>query len=100
MYECFVVESLQKREYQSHIHLISTYYLQTIDMSSIALQTAGIPSRTKVLSLYCEFNKYYYYSNADATATPSEVLSLSQLTDWSGFYLAFLFFKNCVIVHG
>lgn len=45
----------------------------------------GIPSRTQLLELYCDFS-----SHAETKT----------VMDWRGFYLSFLFFKNCVIVHG
>jgi hypothetical protein len=48
----------------------------------------------QVLSLYSEFNEQ------DNGHTASAALPVSTIKEWSGFYLAFLFFKNCVIVHG
>ena len=49
------------------------------------LEDLGIPDRLELLKEYCARN-------------PS--VSLKEAMDWSGFYLAFLFFKNCVIVQG
>lgn len=49
------------------------------------MKVLGIPSRFELLEEYC-------YRNPK--------VSLKEATDWSGFYLAFLFFKNCVIVQG
>ena len=49
------------------------------------LYELGIPNRFALLEAYCDRNR---------------VVSLKEATDWSGFYLAFLFFKNCVIVQG
>jgi hypothetical protein len=54
-------------------------------MSGLNLKEAGIPNRLALLNGYCDRN-------------PN--VSLTEATDWSGFYLAFLFFKNCVIVQG
>jgi aminoglycoside phosphotransferase (APT) family kinase protein len=51
----------------------------------LPLASMGIPSRDGVLREYCSL----------ASSTPYE-----QVRDWSGFYLAFLFFKNCVIIQG
>lgn len=45
----------------------------------------GIPSRIALLKSYCESRPDICYKKAK---------------DWSGFYLGFLFFKNCVIVQG
>jgi hypothetical protein len=49
------------------------------------LQQRGIPSRDQWLDCYSDYN-------------PS--LSREEIQFWKGFYLTFLFFKNCVIVHG
>ena len=46
----------------------------------------NIPTRQEILHLYY------------GLSSPSS--SLKDMLDWSGFYLAFLFFKNCVIVQG
>jgi hypothetical protein len=63
-------------------------------VTNIRLHTVGIPSRTQILSLYAEL------SNSRKHSSVVSELSLAELNQWSGFYLAFLFFKNCVIVHG
>ena len=49
------------------------------------LHNTGIPTESKLHSLYSKFNP---------------TISLSTISSWSGFYLTFLFFKNCVIIHG
>jgi len=49
------------------------------------LKDSGIPNRFELLAGYCDRNP---------------PVSLKEAVDWSGFYLAFLFFKNCVIVQG
>lgn len=51
----------------------------------IDIDNTGIPTRTQLLQMYCKSS-----SHAD----------LSTVMNWRGFYLSFLFFKNCVIVHG
>jgi aminoglycoside phosphotransferase (APT) family kinase protein len=71
--------------------LISCIYSFIPEMPDTKFQTLGIPSRMQVLSLYSE---------EDIRHTTSAALPLSTIQEWSGFYLAFLFFKNCVIVHG
>jgi len=45
----------------------------------------GVPSRKDLVRSYCDSNATTDFGSAWA---------------WSGFYLAFLFFKNCVIVQG
>jgi aminoglycoside phosphotransferase (APT) family kinase protein len=49
------------------------------------LHALGIPSRLQLLQMYCDHRPAVSYKEA---------------REWSGFYLAFLFFKNCVIVQG
>jgi aminoglycoside phosphotransferase (APT) family kinase protein len=51
----------------------------------LPLASMGIPSRDGVLREYCSL----------VSSAPYE-----QVRDWSSFYLAFLFFKNCVIIQG
>lgn len=50
-----------------------------------SIQGMGIPSRMELLNLYAGYNGRF---------------SLEEIMIWKGFYLAFLFYKNCVIVHG
>lgn len=45
----------------------------------------GIPSRDQMLQEYCHFN---------------HIVPFQEVLQWRGFYAAFLFFKNSVIVHG
>jgi aminoglycoside phosphotransferase (APT) family kinase protein len=47
----------------------------------------GIPSRRQLVQSYCRSN-------------PNLPVTVTTAWEWSGFYLAFLFFKNCVIVQG
>ncbi|KAL7522265.1 hypothetical protein ACHAWX_006960 [Stephanocyclus meneghinianus] len=64
------------------------------DMSNKELRSLGIPSRMQLLSLYSQIDDCY-----NGRSTSAET-SLKIIQEWSGFYLSFLFFKNCVIVHG
>lgn len=54
-------------------------------IQGVPLHSKGIPTREQMMDAYCQFNS---------------AISLRQAQEWSGFYLAFLFFKNCVIVQG
>mmetsp|Transcript_26272 Transcript_26272/g.31004 ORF Transcript_26272/g.31004 Transcript_26272/m.31004 type:complete len:452 (+) Transcript_26272:170-1525(+) len=54
-------------------------------LGDINLEGTGIPTRHKLLSTYCKYN-------------PN--IERDEVMVWKGFYLAFLFFKNCVILHG
>lgn len=54
-------------------------------LGDINLEGTGIPTRHKLLSTYCKYN-------------PN--IEQDEVMVWKGFYLAFLFFKNCVILHG
>ncbi len=49
------------------------------------LKGTGIPDRDELIQLYSLANR---------------TLDREKIIQWRGFYLAFLFFKNCVIVHG
>lgn len=59
------------------------------------LSALGIPSREALMDMYCA-----------AMPTPQQHYSSSALSRadqakaWSGYYLTFLYFKNCVIVQG
>jgi hypothetical protein len=53
----------------------------------------GIPSRHQLVQSYCRRS---HLKSLPATAS----LNFATVWEWSGFYLAFLFFKNCVIVQG
>jgi hypothetical protein len=54
-------------------------------IAGLDLEALGIPARLSLLEMYCTFRPAIKYKGA---------------SEWSGFYLAFLFFKNCVIVQG
>jgi aminoglycoside phosphotransferase (APT) family kinase protein len=55
-------------------------------IAGLDLPALGIPSRMNLLETYCH------------RRMPE--VPFPQASEWSGFYLAFLFFKNCVIVQG
>jgi aminoglycoside phosphotransferase (APT) family kinase protein len=54
-------------------------------LAGMDLARSGIPNRIQILEKYCMLN-------------PNVSRKLAK--EWSGFYLAFLFFKNCVIIQG
>lgn len=54
-------------------------------IQGLDLNGTGIPSKLSLLKTYCTFN---------------ENMDMETVMQWRGFYLSFLFFKNCVIVHG
>jgi len=54
-------------------------------LKGLNLHSTGIPSEKQLLQSYCKWNPHISYDIAQS---------------WSGFYLAFLCFKNAVIVHG
>lgn len=56
------------------------------DLSVTELVVRGIPPRRTLVEDYCRH--------------PINGLSFDQVWAWSGYYLAFLYFKNCVIVQG
>ena len=56
-------------------------------LGGIELEGTGIPKRMELLTLYAHANTH-------------SGMDVEEIMAWRGFYLAFLFFKNCVIVHG
>lgn len=59
------------------------------DLTETQLQALGVPTRRQVVQAYCR--------GGDGMGRG---LSEYEIWAWSGYYLAFLFFKNCVIVQG
>ena len=81
-------------------NLSMMYYMPTLErgmgvagIQGIDLGGSGIPTREELTEMYCH-----------RLLTPggggSSGLVLRRALDWSAFYLAFLFFKNTVIIHG
>jgi len=74
------------------------------------LKGTGIPTRDQVVSNYCKNSQYHYQSLKQKQLPPLSPTASTSMTirpanydeakAWAGFYLSFLFFKNCVIVHG
>jgi len=70
------------------------YHMPTIDkgfhgiagLAGMKLSGTGIPNRMELYSMY-------------ATLHP-QIKDATELLLWKGFYATFLFYKNCVIVHG
>jgi len=58
-------------------------------IAGLDLKKLGIPSREALIEMYCA-----------SIVDPSPLQSLHTAMEWSGFYLTFLYFKNCVIVQG
>ena len=54
-------------------------------IAGLDLKSLGLPERTELIHMYAAVNR---------------AISQKEALSWSKFYLAFLFFKNCVIVHG
>lgn len=55
-------------------------------IAGLDIKALGIPSRMELLETYCDAR--------------FGMIDFTQAKEWSEFYLAFLFFKNCVIVQG
>ena len=74
----------------------------------MVLVGTGIPTRDQVLSTYCQYSqRQSRILNQRQLPTEGVPPSLAirpanydEARAWAGFYLTFLFFKNCVIVHG
>lgn len=56
-------------------------------IAGLDIDEYGIPSRMQLLQVYCDRNQ-------------DREITFREAKEWSDFYLAFLFFKNCVIVQG
>ncbi len=67
------------------------------------LEGTGIPTRDEILSSYCKYSQHSQLSMQSQPvicSSPATPATYDEATAWAGFYLSFLFFKNCVIVHG
>lgn len=64
-------------------------------IAGMDLENLGIPTRPQLIEMYCSLA-----AETSATKTSSGKTLLREARDWSGFYLAFLYFKNCIIVQG
>lgn len=69
----------------SMMYFIGTDFAGIAGIAGMDLQGTGIPTRQKLIQLYCHRN----------LRIPQQ-----QAMEWSGFYLAFLFFKNAIIIQG
>lgn len=63
------------------------------------LEGTGIPTRDQVLSAYCSISQNHLSTMKQQQPTVHKA-TYDEAKEWAGFYLTFLFFKNCVIVHG
>ena len=79
-------------------------------MSLDDMRGMGIPSRDELLATYCRYSQRRHYHQSmerkqimgPTAYVPPTVRPANndEVTAWAGYYLSFLFFKNCVIVHG
>ena len=79
-------------------------------MSLDEMRGMGIPSRDELLATYCRCSQRHYHRSMKQKQIiigPTASIPLTvrpansdEVTAWAGYYLSFLFFKNCVIVHG
>ena len=60
-------------------------------IAGLDLLSLGVPTRTEVLNMYCQ-----HRTNNNSNPT----ITLEEIKNWNGFYLAFVAFKNAVIVQG
>jgi aminoglycoside phosphotransferase (APT) family kinase protein len=71
------------------------------DFSTRQLQQMGIPLRQELIRMYCrELEQIAQRRRSPHRMPISLLLPYSIAYEWSGFYLTFLFFKNCVILQG
>jgi hypothetical protein len=80
------------------------------------LDGSGIPPRGTIVSAYCEYSRRHHRTTRRALPLPMSMpppssspivircppnpANRDEAEAWAGFYLSFLFYKNCVIVHG
>lgn len=77
-------------------------------LGDMALEGTGILSRTQAISIYCEYHDKSRHrnehlatnTNVSSPTLPTRATAYNEAVAWAGFYLSFLFFKNCVIVQG
>ena len=76
------------------------------DYSHHELQQLGVPQREELIRLYC-IERDQLLAIYDSYPHIPHVVSSSLrrhdhvlIYDWSGYYLTFLFFKNCIILQG
>ena len=74
------------------------------DLSDLEMQSLGIPLRKELIRTYCsERNQLQWTFRSFPSSfvnTPLIQVDDSLIYDWSGYYLTFLFFKNCIILQG
>jgi aminoglycoside phosphotransferase (APT) family kinase protein len=78
--------------------------------STDQIQSLGIPSRGELIRIYCNERHQLssiWHSYGNGGGVPNVIPSwntqssdFSLVYEWSGYYLTFLFFKNCVILQG
>ena len=62
------------------------------------IEEMGIPSRDQIVLTYCKYSQRHHQTQlSPLSSLPAKY---DEANAWAGFYLSFLFFKNCVIVHG
>ena len=90
-------------------NLSMMYFMPSIEygwgvagLGDVSLEGTGILSRTQLISNYCDcYHKSHQGNEVFAVSTtPTSTVDYNEAMAWAGFYLSFLFFKNCVIVQG
>jgi aminoglycoside phosphotransferase (APT) family kinase protein len=74
------------------------------DYSNHEIQSLGVPLREELIRIYCN-ERDKLLATFDSYPSWNVSASLRRhdyelIYDWSGYYLTFLFFKNCVILQG
>jgi hypothetical protein len=74
------------------------------DYPTTQLQSMGIPLRHELVQMYCQEMEKLSQRRPPSPHAWTVPLSLPPpypvVYEWSGYYLTFLFFKNCVILQG
>jgi aminoglycoside phosphotransferase (APT) family kinase protein len=75
-------------------------------LGDMKLEGTGILTRPQVISTYCQYHDNYHdkaRQSKERLTTDTNMttpVDCNEAMAWAGFYLSFLFFKNCVIVQG
>eukprot|EP00986_Skeletonema_menzelii_P018446 scaffold26639_cov151-Skeletonema_menzelii.AAC.22 len=77
-------------------------------LGDMKLEGTGILTRPQVISSYCQYHDkaregsehLVTITSASKPTPPTRAADYDEAMAWAGFYLSFLFFKNCVIVQG
>jgi hypothetical protein len=93
-------------------NLCMMYFMPSIEkgwgvagLGDMEVEGTGILTRNHVVETYCNYSQQHNNAMKHSLISPTPSLAIrpanfKEAKAWAGFYLSFLFMKNCVIVHG